>query len=178
MKRFLVVSATILVLLGAGGWYVWHNRVVPTSTFNTDPGYYTIGTIGARIKVPANWLYTSDAQQGFAAFISPDFLNAENTKDPFSASPIVSGAVMIIPLFLFEENEPLPVGTVVSLDGQEGDIAHGTSNADDQGPTTEYDRLRLNVDGARYVLFALEYPPGFANAQPVLDAAVASFKFK
>lgn len=177
MRKFVLIIVGAALVAGAG-WYLWQNRFIPTTIFNIDPGYYTFGTIDARIKVPDGWKYSTSEGRDFAAFQSPDFKAQSGSTDPFDASPVAEGAIIIIPLFLFEESEPLPVGKVVSLGGQEGDIAHGKTDAATQGAITEYDRLRIKMDGVRYVLFALEYPSEFEGAEAIMDAAASSFEFK
>ncbi len=177
MKKFILIVA-FLALLAGGGWYLWQNQLTPASLFTSDPGYYTFGTINARIKVPDNWKYSTDVNREFAAFQSPDFVSADGSQDPFASSPIVQGAVIIIPLFLFEETTPLPVGKAVTLGSEQGDIAHGKTTSEGNAPATEYDRVRLHRDGVKYVLLALEYPPGFAGAEAILNDVVTSFEFQ
>jgi hypothetical protein len=175
VRKFVLIIVGAALIVGAG-WYLWQNRFIPTTIFDIDPGYYTFGTVDARIKVPDGWTYSTSENRDFAAFQSPDFKASSGSSDPFDSSPIAEGAVMIIPLFYFEESNPQPVTKPVSLDGEDGDIEHGSTAVGNL--VTQYDRLRIELGGVRYVLFALEYPTGFEGADEIVEAAVASFEFK
>jgi hypothetical protein len=111
---------------------------------------------------------------------SPDFKLSDGTVDPEASLTnvgIVSGALLIIPLFYFVEKNPAPVGTPVILDGIDGDVTHASTD-NSFNPPYEYDRLRiLNNDGKRFVIVMLSYGANFKDRDALLSQIVSSFQF-
>lgn len=178
MNKVLVGTGAAL-LIALTGYLAWSDQLPIPQIIAPDKGYFTIGTINAEVKIPDGWAYVTNDDYAFSAFVSPDFKLSNGSNDPFGeyeGAGIVSGAVLIFPLFFFEEQEPLPLGTVVTLDGAEGDVA--SAQNEDFTPPLLFDRIRiLSDDGIRYMIATFEYAADYPNRGAVLNDLVSSFRF-
>jgi hypothetical protein len=173
-KNFTIAVAVIILVIA--GFFIWENREVSAPTVVDD--FYTFGTLNARAKIPSGWMYATNESREYASFYSPDFRRTDGSTDTFEfrdGAGIAQGAVIVIPLFFYEEAEPLPLGKSISLDGEPGDIAEGIAN--EYNPPILFDRVRLHSDDTKYMIISLEYSEGFTEAGAILANFIESFEF-
>ncbi len=159
MSTKLVLGILLVVVVGAGGYWYWQDRLTPiitTGIFTENPPAGFVSFTDAEMKVSFNirtdWQQSSVPESGYPSFISPDYklqkgLSSENGLGRF----LISGAFIGYKVFL------PPTGYENKPEEYLGLMKQGYNNTNDPNIWTE---ISLNGRSA-FKRKSIMFPNGF-----------------